>query len=278
MNKKEIKNSPGYFITENGEVYNSENKRLKTFYKKDGYERIRLLSLEHNGKRVNRSVHLLVACEFLNIGKYAKKNILQVNHIDGNKKNNHKDNLEEMTQTENVNHAHDNDLYTYNLKIKVRDTLLKETLIFRSVIELSRHLNVSLNYIRPRIVISRKYPILNRYVMFIDFKRYINHISKIKNHKKIFVYDHLDNKEYLLTSYTQISILFGISDIVVSRKLKDPDIDQYYSGGYTFSNKQIPNFKSYLTRDIILKDRDVIWKKLAMSEKNVGLKRGSGSS
>lgn len=266
MEIKEIKNSPGYFITENGEVYNSKNIKLKTFFKKDGYERIRLTSLKHKGKRVNRSIHLLVACEFLNIGKYYHDTNKQINHIDGNKKNNHKQNLEEITGTENVNHAHNNGLYTYNLKIKVLDTWTRDKHIFRSLREMSRFLGLSKNYIRPRLVISRKYPLLNRYVAFIDFKNYVKYISKIKNTKHFYVYDHMDNKEYILTSYAQISILFGLSYINIGRFLRKNKSKSLYIGGYSITNKKIDNFKTNKTKKDVERDRDVVWKKLAMNK------------
>ena len=67
---KEIKNSPGYFVSNNGKIYGINNIPLKPFLKYDGYERVRLPSLRHNGKRVNFSVHLLVAEAFLNGGSY----------------------------------------------------------------------------------------------------------------------------------------------------------------------------------------------------------------
>jgi hypothetical protein len=62
-----------------------------------------------NGKTKNHYVHRLVAYAFL----YNVKE--QVNHIDGNKLNNHLDNLEWVSQSENMKHAHNTGL------LKVRD-------------------------------------------------------------------------------------------------------------------------------------------------------------
>lgn len=259
--KKEIKNSPGYFITDNGEVYNSKNKLMKTWFSTDGYVRIRLYSIKHK-KRVNRTIHLLVAEAFLNGGKYCNDES-QVNHIDGNKNNNNISNLELITGTENVNHAHNNDLYTFNLKIKMKDLLLNKEFTFRSLRELSRHIKLSMNYIRPRIIISKTYPINNRYVLEIDEENYLNHISKIKNNKLIYVKDHVKNKYITLTSYVQISILFGISYIDVARKMiKNPN-EEYYSGGCTFSLNKI-EYKKLKPIDIFTAtiDRKKLWKKL----------------
>lgn len=60
------------------------------------------VSLTKNGKRKTYTVHRLVAKAFLpNL-----KNKKQINHIDGNKKNNSVDNLESVTPKENIKHAY----------------------------------------------------------------------------------------------------------------------------------------------------------------------------
>lgn len=263
MDKKVIPNSPGYFITSAGKIYNKKNKLMKTWFSKDGYERIRLISLKHN-KRVNRTVHLLVAEIFLNGGKYLNSD-LEVNHIDGVKTNNDISNLELITPTENVNHAHDNQLYTFDIQITLVDNLTKTAKKFRSLREICRYLNVSLNYIRPRIIISNHYLIQNRYKFNIDYENYLNHISTIKNEKTIYVYSHITKKYYTLTSYVQISILFGLSYINIGKKLlKYPGI-KYYTGGYTFSLEKLEKIDKPVEKEIALNDREFIWKKLAMN-------------
>jgi hypothetical protein len=270
MNKKAIPNSPGYYITNTGVVYNENGKCMKTWFSTDGYERIRLTSIEH-GKRVNRTVHLLVAEAFLNGGKYTD-NKLQVNHISGIKANNKVSNLELATQTENVNHAHNNELYTYNIIVKLYDMKLDKAMEFRSLRELSRYLNVSMNYIRPRIIISNFYPMYNRYKLDIDYKKYIDYISTIKNNKVIYVYSYITDTLYTLTAYVQISILFGMSYITVGKILNKYPDKPYYVGGYIFSLNKLNKPIEPITKQKALEDRDVIWKKLAMSVNNVGLK------
>ncbi len=72
---------------------------------KAGYYR---LSLCKYGITKTKKVHRLVAEAFLEKRKGAD----HVNHIDGNKINNFKDNLEWCTNIENLKHAYDNGLYT----------------------------------------------------------------------------------------------------------------------------------------------------------------------
>lgn len=255
----EIKNSPGYYITKEGEVYNKDKVRLKTFLKHDGYERISLPSLRHGGERVNHSVHLIVAETFLNGGSY-KNDGLQVNHIDGNKLNNKLNNLELITGTENVNKAHDMGLYTYDLQINLIDITNNTSRLFRSIRELSRFLNVSVNYIKVRIPISYKYPMLNKYRLEIDFKKYIKHISTIGNDKSIYVYSHSCNRLAKLTSYSQLAILFGLPYITIGKKLNHVT-SILYCGGFTISLNKLQTY-NYIPPDKAKEDKDQLWRKL----------------
>jgi len=59
-----------------------------------------MVGLKGGVKPVCASVHRLVAAAFLGVSE------LQVNHIDGDKQNNHVENLEYTTQSENMLHAY----------------------------------------------------------------------------------------------------------------------------------------------------------------------------
>lgn len=65
-----------------------------------GYHRVHLI--DDNGKRKAVSVHRLVASHFVRGRSKTKK---EVNHIDGNKSNNHYSNLEWCTRKHNMLHA-----------------------------------------------------------------------------------------------------------------------------------------------------------------------------
>ena len=89
----------GYYVTTDGRVWSEKSKKfLSIFPDKDGYL---ICSLRHAGKSKLHKVHRLVALSFLP----NPENKPQVNHIDGNKANNHIDNLEWASAKENINHA-----------------------------------------------------------------------------------------------------------------------------------------------------------------------------
>ena len=87
-----------YLVSNQGRVKH-ENRILSGSKQKDGYIRVKI-----RGK--SYPIHRIVAEVFVE-NKYNKP---FVNHIDGNKQNNHADNLEWCTQKENVNHARKNNL------------------------------------------------------------------------------------------------------------------------------------------------------------------------
>jgi hypothetical protein len=91
-------NYKGYFATKDGQVYSEySNKFLKAHNQGSGYLSIMIKNNYGEFKRV--LVHRFVAETFLGLSE------LVVNHKDGNKLNNHLDNLEFCTQKDNVRHS-----------------------------------------------------------------------------------------------------------------------------------------------------------------------------
>ena len=95
---KQIKSNPNYFISEEGIVFRN-NKPLKPSLTNNGYFR---LALYLNGVPSYVSIHRLVAETYIdNPNKHPF-----VNHLDGNKQNNHYSNLEWCDNSHNLKHAY----------------------------------------------------------------------------------------------------------------------------------------------------------------------------
>lgn len=99
--KKEfIKGYEEYQVDTNGIIYGKNGNPLHFSTNHKGYQ---IVNFMVNHKRKGFSVHTLVANQFLQ----KNKDKTQVNHKDGNKKNNCVDNLEWVTPSENMRHSVD---------------------------------------------------------------------------------------------------------------------------------------------------------------------------
>lgn len=99
-----IKSHPDYEITKCGIVRKKSTKAIKSQYVNEkGYY---LVSFRYGSKTMPQRVHRLVAETFLQ-NVYNKT---EINHKDGDKKNNSVENLEWCTHSENIKHACDTGL------------------------------------------------------------------------------------------------------------------------------------------------------------------------
>ena len=165
----------GYLASKEGKISNKKGKGLlKERYDKDGYVEY---CLSINGKSIYKRGHRIIAETFIP----NPENKPQVNHIDGNKKNNSVDNLEWCTSSENNHHRYNNLNYEAHGKIKVykyiNNTLIE---IYDSIAEARKH--ISYKYIKS--IIENK-PIYNHYY----FERNKNKINVYWNGKILFTFD-----------------------------------------------------------------------------------------
>ena len=132
-----IKSFPDYTIDEGGVIRNKKGKVISPYKDQLGYAQI---VLRKNKKRHYVRVHRLMAEAFL----HPTQDRPFVNHIDGNKLNNHLENLEVCSNKENVQHAYDTGLYKDRREchpIAVYDGVVEKT--YRSIRETSRELGIN---------------------------------------------------------------------------------------------------------------------------------------
>lgn len=136
---KEIQQASNYEISDLGEVRNKTTKYiLKGRKSKSGYLQVSI-KFDIDNKFKNQYIHRLVAEHYLE----NDNELNVVNHKDGNKLNNNVENLEWVTRSYNVQHAHDNLLIkkTSNRRIGMFDknnNLIEE---FNSIVEAYKKLD-----------------------------------------------------------------------------------------------------------------------------------------
>ena len=134
-----------YKITRDGKVISlkhNKEREIKGYIDKDGYRRV-LLHID--GKRRKFFVHRLVAQQYIE----NPENKPQVNHKDGNKLNNNVENLEWVTNKENIRHAELKGLRTHEVALKIEQVKeIKKLFGEKSMKELAEMYNVSLSCIK----------------------------------------------------------------------------------------------------------------------------------
>lgn len=99
---KNIKDYPDYMVSDQGRVMSTKYKGTRILAPRLGATGYFFAALCSEGVQKSFAVHRLVAEAFLE----NPDNKPQVNHIDGNRKNNNISNLEWVTASENVKHAY----------------------------------------------------------------------------------------------------------------------------------------------------------------------------
>ena len=99
---KELFLCKDYLVSDEGYVLGKNGHKLKPSLNHKGYE---IINVMVNGKRVGLAVHTAVMMSFCGNSKLDET--YQVNHIDGNKRNNCLENLEWVTPSQNIQHSID---------------------------------------------------------------------------------------------------------------------------------------------------------------------------
>lgn len=117
---KAVKGYPNYLVRDDGVIIGARGKPLRYDHNRTGYARV---SLCRDGEIKRKFVHRIVAESFL-----PDPNIPDaiVNHLDGDKLNNHYTNLGWTTHKENLQHALDTGLRCMKNKVEMSDEQREE--------------------------------------------------------------------------------------------------------------------------------------------------------
>lgn len=141
---RKIKGYDRYEVSNYGRVRNKEKLIMKQHYKKRGDA---VITLSKNGKKKTFRVARLVAKAFLEEDKTRN----EVNHIDGNPRNNHVSNLEWVTSSENTIHAYKLGLMPKQSPVALYCVSENRLYTFKTQREACRFLGRSKNFINERI-------------------------------------------------------------------------------------------------------------------------------
>lgn len=137
-----------YQVSSEGRVRNDK----KVLKQQDLYGYKHLLLVDDTGKSRQTRVHRLVCMAFHGI--HPDYPNIQVNHKNGVRHDNHADNLEWCTQSENNIHAAETGLIHRTVKIRCTDIQSNETCLFHSLSTVTRFLGLK-NDVQCRDIITR---------------------------------------------------------------------------------------------------------------------------
>ena len=135
------------YVEQKSRTYWVKGKALEHNIDRKGYHRV---GLNKDSKRKYEGVHRLVAKLFIE----NPENKPEVNHIDGDKSNNHYTNLEWVTRSENMKHGYEMGLITHlsdNSKAQMKEVIKTDSsgreMFYPSLAEASRKDGISISYL-----------------------------------------------------------------------------------------------------------------------------------
>lgn len=236
MQWRTIKKAPKYEVSENGDVRNKiTGLVLRSSIDRYGYPKIHLIL--DDGGNYHATIHRLVAENWVD-GWHPG---LQVNHIDGNKKNNHWSNLEWVTVSENIQHSFEHRLNANTNPVKVVDVSSGKSKTFRSVKQTAKWLGMKATVLMPLIKGSSAAPIHGKYaVSLADPDRIGETANAVNFGKSIFVLDHLSGEVSEYRSRPAAAYHTGYRDI--SNIQNGPFTSKAFGYSFAYDRGDLPDW------------------------------------
>lgn len=204
-----------YQASNTGLIRSKNTGRLQTIFPKKSTKGTYLncTAIDDNGKRnCTTGVHVLVCLAFHGEQPIGYRD---VNHIDGNKHNNHENNLEWSTRANNISHSYRNRERLDSQVVIVTDNFTeKETCVF-SMAELAKMFNLS--HLKGDVLITDK-PYMNRW----SFKLKSDYIPPNRQgRQECFAINPATKKLYACNSMTEMALMLTVSKQAVAIAIRD---------------------------------------------------------
>lgn len=258
-----------YSVPETGDVPVNRNGEILIF-KDDGY-RITRGEKGQYYRYGKKQVHRIVAMTFLSCDSDPSDMI--INHKDGNKHNNHIDNLEWCDYKRNIDHAYESGLRTDNKNIEIKNLETGEIKSFYSIQECARYLKHEASNIIYYARGKRDRPFLGKYdVKYPGYEwselsssDVIPGIAERSNRRFIYAKAvNPDDRDYVFSSMPRVIEVFS-SEFMVRKSIKTGcvyrDYRFYYLREYTKDKKLLKRImkNSYLHLDQSLKKKNLVF-------------------
>ena len=222
----QIPGCSNYYLNREGRVFSCIRNKVLPERKIKPSERYATTNLmDDSGNRICITTHRLLCLMFKNNG--TDKTKLQVDHIDGNRFNNHLDNLEWVTASENVIRSFRLGLRTNNaVPVLLREFKTKEVLEFDNLKDAGDYAGIHYSTVTARCLndFGKVYPDGYQYKFKSDNRDWVDdgtEFIKYGVNVPILVKDHINNTVHRFEKSKDACRYFRISPAMVSSYLND---------------------------------------------------------
>lgn len=213
---REIAGASRYLVSKTGSIKNKETGLiLKPALDRYGYYKIQIR--RDDGSNYYATIHRLVALAW--VPGYAPG--FQVNHKDGDKKNNHHENLEWVTVRDNIVHSFENLLNKNTSPVVLYDNKDNTKRKFRSLKSLSKYIGIHPSALVPLIRYSDRNPVLSRYrIEVIDENSLFQRANTVNFGSSVFTLDSVNGQIKRYPSILVAAYFTGVRSLSVWNKRK----------------------------------------------------------